>query len=348
MNKPVRLGLIGCGAIVRKAHGPGYLANKDVVRVVAIADPVEDNRFWGGDFFGVPNEQLYPAYRDMLAGARLDAVTIATPHLMHAQQAVAAADAGVAIISEKPMATSLQEADEVLDAVERNKVPYGIVHNFLFTQSMQTALQKLERLPDPFLGRTSGMGLKPTDFGPDHQNPAFAWRASRAAGGGCINDTAYHEIYSLQALMRSPVRQVEARVRTLRLKLDVDDIALLLCDHQNGALSTVSRAWCAPSPNRLFCEVHTTEGSIWLNNRRDEPNGLQQSSAEGVWSPVEVPEPKYENTHGAYFAATFKALAEGRELPVTGDAGRDNLAIVEAARAASESRRAVDLRALSR
>ena len=49
MNKPVCLGLIGCGAIVRKAHGPGYLANKDVVRVVAIADPVEDNRFWGGD-----------------------------------------------------------------------------------------------------------------------------------------------------------------------------------------------------------------------------------------------------------------------------------------------------------
>ena len=144
MKKPVRLGLIGCGGIVRTAHGPGYLANKNVVRVVAIADPVDDNRFWGGDFFGVPNEQLYPTCQDMLAGVRLDAVTIATPHLMHAHQAITAADAGVAIISEKPMATSLEEADEVLDAVERNKVPYAIVHNFLFTQSMQTALRKLE------------------------------------------------------------------------------------------------------------------------------------------------------------------------------------------------------------
>ena len=348
MTKPVRLGLIGCGGIVCMAHGPGYLANKEAVRVVAIADPVEDNRNWGGTFFGVPDDQLYSDYRDLLGSAETDAVTIATPHSMHAEQAMAAADAGVAVISEKPMATSLEEADAVLEAVERNKVPYGIVHNFLFTQSMQTALRKLEELPDPYLGRTSGMGLKPVGFGPDHENPALAWRASKAAGGGCINDTAYHEIYSLQALMRSPVRWVEARVRTLRLELDVDDVTLLLCEHENGALSTMERSWCARSPNRLFCEVHTTEGSIWLNNRKDETDGYRQSSPDGKWETIELPSSGFETTHGAYFAAAFGALGEGKELPVTGNDGRRNLALIEAARQASETRRAVDLREFGR
>ena len=353
MDRPIRLGLIGCGGIVRKKHAFGYLAIPDIVQVVAIADPVAENRAWGGDTFGVPAEQRYGGYGEMLEKAELDTVTIATPHSMHAKQAIAAAGAGVAVISEKPMATTLEEADAILDAVERNGVRYGVVHNFLFALSMQAALEELKDLPEPFLGRTSGMALKPVDFSAEHSNPAFAWRASKEMGGGCIVDTAYHEMYSLQRLMQSPVRYVEARVQTLRLKVDVDDVALLLCEHENGAVSTVARSWCAPKiDNGPWCEVHTTEGSVWVQNRRSESDALKRSSREGRWRQVDVPElaePDGEvNDHGRYFAATFEALANGSELPVTGYDGRHNLAMIEAARKATEERRAIDLWDLKR
>ena len=342
MPSPLRLGLIGCGKIVQMAHGPAYLEDKDAVTVVAIADPKEENKLWGRDFFGVPDKELYSNHQDMLASADLDAVTIATPHSKHAEQVIAAASAKIAILSEKPMATTLEEADAILDAIELNEVPYGIVHNFLYTQSMQTALRELEQLPDPFLGRISGMTLKPTGFGPGHEDPALAWRASKAAGGGCINDTAYHEIYSLQSLMRSPIQYVEARVRTIRLDLDVDDVALLLCEHENGALSTMERSWCARSPNQHFCEVHTNKGSFWLNIRKDEPEGYRRSTADGEWQTVGLPSFGL-TTHGAYFSESFNALAKGKQLPVTGYDGRNILAIIEAARKASDARKAVDL-----
>ena len=353
MEKPIRLGLIGCGRIVRRTHAPGYLANPGTMRVVALADPVEENRAWGGKAFGLPRGQRYSEYPEMLAKAELDAVVIATPHAFHAEQAIQATKAGVAVISEKPMAMSLEEADAVLDAVEQAGVPYGVVHNCLFSLSMRAAEDQLKDMPEPFLGRTGGLGLKSEDFSASHSNPAVAWRASKAAGGGCIIDTAYHEIYCLQTLMGSPVRYVEGRVKTLRLNVDVDDVALLLCEHENGAVSTVSRSWCAPGfDNGSWCEVHTSEGSIWVDNRSSAPDALKRSDREGTWRQSDIPGPPEPgedvNDHGLYFAATFQALADGSDPPVTGRDGRHNLAIIEAARKATEERKAIDLWDLKR
>lgn len=350
MDNPVRLGLIGCGIIVQISHSHGFLAIPETVKVVAISDLVEGNRAWGGDVFDVPKDQQYAGYQEMLERAELDAVSIATPHSVHAEQAIAAAKAGVAVISEKPMATTLEDADAILDAVECNGVPYSVVHNMQFSYSMEEALKQLAEMPDPFMGRTSGMGLKPPDFSSSHRNPAFAWRASKATGGGCIIDSAYHEIYCLQALMRSPIRYVEARVKTLRLEIDVDDVALLLCEHDNGAVSTVSRSWCAPKTDGgPWCEVHTTEGSIWVENRKSGPTSLKRSDARGKWKQVSLPDGgENVNNHGRFFKATFEALSSGSALPVTGYEARHNLAIIEAARKATEARKAIDLRDLRR
>ena len=218
MQKPIRLGLIGCGGIVQNTHARAYRAVSETVQVAAVVDVVSENLQKVGELFNVPTENRWTDYREMLAHAALDVVTIATPHSFHAEQVIAAANAGVAIISEKPMATTLEEADQILEAVRDNGVPYTVVHNYLFTAGMQTALTELDALGKPHFGRSVGMGLKPADFSAEHPTPAFAWRASKAKGGGCIIDTSYHEIYSVCALMRSPVRYVEARVQTLRAR----------------------------------------------------------------------------------------------------------------------------------
>ena len=160
VTKPIRLGLIGCGGIVRINHISVYLALPESVNVVALADPVPDNLEYAGNTLEVPLAQRYADYRDMLAKAEIDAVSIATPHALHAEHAIQAAEAGVAVISEKPMATSLEEADAILDAVNRNGVPYAIMHNLLFTLPMQEALSQLRtgKVGKPILGSWSMHG----------------------------------------------------------------------------------------------------------------------------------------------------------------------------------------------
>ena len=348
MQKPIRLGLIGCGGIVQNTHARAYRALSDTVQLTALADVVPENLQNIGDMFDVPTEAHYTDYREMLAQAAIDVVTIATPHSLHAEQVIAAANAGVAIISEKPMATNLTEANAILEAVRHNNVPYTVVHNYIFTAGMRAAMTELEALGRPHFGRSTGMGLKPSDFSAAHPTPAFAWRASKAKGGGCIIDTSYHEIYSVCTLMQSPVRYVEARVQTVHLDIDVDDIAMLLCEHENGAITTVSGAWCVPGTDNGWCEMHAENGSLRVRHRYNVADALRRFTRAEGWKELELPEfDEAERTdasgHARYFMETFNALAAGTALPVSPEMAYQNLAIIEAARKATTERRAIEI-----
>ena len=348
MQKPIRLGLIGCGGIVQNTHARAYRALSDTVQVTALADVVPENLQSIGDMFDVPTEARYTDYREMLAQAAIDVVTIATPHSLHAEQVIAAANASVAIISEKPMATNLTEANAILEAVRHNNVPYTVVHNYIFTAGMRAAMTELEALGRPHFGRSTGMGLKPSDFSAAHPTPAFAWRASKAKGGGCIIDTSYHEIYSVCTLMQSPVRYVEARVQTVHLDIDVDDIAMLLCEHENGAITTVSGAWCVPGTDNGWCEMHAENGSLRVRHRYNVADALRRFTRAEGWKELELPEfDEAERTdasgHARYFMETFNALAAGTALPVSPEMAYQNLAIIEAARKATTERRAIEI-----
>ena len=345
IRRPIRLGLIGCGGIVQRIHGDAFLSLSEAVEVVALSDPIVENLARVGAAFDTPPGQRYTDYRDMLAKGEIDAVSIATPHFLHAEQATEAARAEVAVISEKPMATSLEEADAILDAVKHHNVPYAVVHNLLFSSAMRKALGLLEdgTAGRPIFGRSQAMFIKPATLSPAD------WRHSKKKGGGCIIDTAYHEIYAVGALMGSPVQYVEARVKTLNYELDVDDTAALLCEHENGAVSTVTASWCAPAMGNdsgRWCEVHTTSGSIRVNHRPNQP--MMCFTRSDGWKHVEVADAE-DGTfsdptgHTGCFAAIFEALASGSEMPVTGQQARRNLAIIEAARRATHERRAIAL-----
>ena len=342
------VGLVGCGGIVRSVHAPAYDALPDLMRVTAVADPVAENRDEVGARFSVPASRRYADYRDMLAGAALDAVVLATPHHMHVYNAVDAASAGVAVISEKPMATSLEESDAILEAVRRAGVPYTVVHNLLFSAGMMRAraIRQQGELGTLVLGRAQSLFAKAPDFATAAREPGQVWRAQRSAGGGCAIDSAYHEVYCLEALVGSPIRFVEARVQTRRFAIDVDDVAMMLFEHESGVTSTVSSAWCVPArQGGRWCEVHGSDGSLQVvPGDKDPLYRLRQGH--GGWAAVPLPAPARgpdPTGHLGYFAATFEALARQEGVPVSGAQARHNLAIIEAARRATASRCAVDL-----
>ena len=345
MQTPIRLGLIGCGGIVQLQHLPTLLDLSEV-QIAALADPVTENLAKVASATGVPPDRHYADYRDMLSAGALDAALIATPHHLHAEQVIGAAAAGLAVISEKPMATSLDEARAVLAAVERHNATYSVVHNAIFTPGAIRAGELLRsgQLPPPQVGRAKS--LFPMTADRHRSSPARIWRAASASGGGCIGDTAYHEIYSLETLMGSPVRYVEARVQTRFFDLDVDDVALLLLEHENGAISTVSTSWgmAGAGAGELgnLCEVHTRADCLRMVGRGTALHRLARATNEWSEIPLAVTDRNRTGHHG-YLTATFDALAAGSPPPISGQMAFHNLAIIEAARMATDARRAIDL-----
>ncbi|MDE2918948.1 MAG: Gfo/Idh/MocA family oxidoreductase, partial [Chloroflexota bacterium] len=91
------------------------------------------------------------------------------------------------------------------------------------------------------------------------------WRSRREdAGGGALLDNGYHNLYTAEAMLQSPITQVSARVGTHVREQDVDDTAALMLGHASGATSIVLAAWSATSATGLT-EVHGDLGSIRLD-----------------------------------------------------------------------------------
>ena len=105
MEDKVRIGLIGAGGIAG-AHTAGYRRNPDTVVFAAIADPVRENaeRRRGDD----ESVEIYDDYRTMIAEAQLDAVDICLPHHLHADAIIAAAEAGLHVLCEKPLCLTVE------------------------------------------------------------------------------------------------------------------------------------------------------------------------------------------------------------------------------------------------
>jgi predicted dehydrogenase len=179
------------------------------------------------------------------------------------------------------------------------------------------------------------------------------WWTHKAGGGGAILVTAWHEIYAVEALMGSPIRYVEGKVKNLLYPMDADDMALLRFEHENGTLSTVHTSWCVPvqaAERGRWCEAHAPEGSLRVHHKREGPL-LEYDRARNEWNAVEMP--VLEEVEGltsslvghiGYFAAVFDALAAGREMPVPVEQACHTMAVVEAARRSTRERRAIDVR----
>jgi predicted dehydrogenase len=336
----IRIGLIGCGGIVQRTHLPilRQIANVDIV---AVADPDESNLQAVGGQSGVPGNRRYADHRDLLAAGGIDLVSIASPHHLHGPQVLDSAAAGVGVICEKPMAPTLDEGIAVAAAVKKRGIFYTVSHNFLYTPGNVGALAMLSggRQGRAILGR--GQSSFPKDAPLDKNY----WRNRNDSGGGTLNDTCYHEIYQVEALVGAPIATVRGNVSTRFHDISTDDCVALFFEHSNGAISTVFSSWFANvEVEPSFCEVHTEKGSIRTLRRGLE---LHTSSRQQPgWTKVALPDvsaPGASSGHTGFFEAAIAAFGRKEPGPFPLEAGLHQLAIIQAARRASASGRSEEV-----
>lgn len=124
----VRAALAGVGDI-SMMHHPGYKDNPDG-ELFAICDPNEELLARRAQEWGV--SRTYSSYQDLLKDPDVDIVEILTPHHMHADMVVAAAEAGKHVSVQKPMCTTISEADRMIAAAKKNGIKFKVFENFVF------------------------------------------------------------------------------------------------------------------------------------------------------------------------------------------------------------------------
>ena len=258
MESQVRIGLIGAGGIAG-AHTAGYRRNPDTVVFAAIADPVRENaeRRRHDDDTVV----IYDDYRTMIAEAQLDAVDICLPHHLHADAIIAAAEAGLHVLCEKPLCLTVEEAAAITEVAARTGVTIMCAHNQLFFPTVAEAKRMLD---SRMFGRV--YEVRTTDsFYNDFTPESMGWRAHTAtAGGGELIDTGYHPLYLLQHLAGATPVEVTAMLTKHRLTfMEGEDSAQVLVRYDNGVVGHVTTSWAydaAPGTEKF--SVVAEKGSL--------------------------------------------------------------------------------------
>ena len=121
--KKIKLGLIGCGRI-SKNHFDAVSQFPDA-EFVAVADIIPEKAQTMADQYNIPG--VYQDYQEMLRKEELDAVSICTPSGSHPQIGIDVAKAKAAVITEKPMAITIEQADRLIRTCDDNNVPLFVV-----------------------------------------------------------------------------------------------------------------------------------------------------------------------------------------------------------------------------
>lgn len=223
----VRIGFIGCGGIANLHMN--NLSRLEGVELVAFCDVDEGRAKAAAERF---KGNAYTDHREMLEKEQLDAVYICIPPQAHSDQEILAAQAGIAIFVEKPIARTLDKSLEILEAVEKAGIINSVGYHFRYLDGTDLAKERLS-------GKTVGMVM---GYWMGGLPGVYWWRRVELSGGQIVEQTTH--IFDLARFLVGDIVRVSA-VTALRAlhdfpDLNVPDVGVVNVWFDNGAIGCIA------------------------------------------------------------------------------------------------------------
>lgn len=281
------VGMIGYGFIGKiHTHAYGclpffYDPPPARTRLVAVCTAHEETAQRAAQHGGYENAFTDP--RRVVEHPDVDIVHICTPNVAHRAAAVAALEAGKHVYCDKPLARNVEEAEAIVAAADH--APPGVKHQMTFqNRFLPATLRAKELMQEGFVGRLYTYRAAYLHAGYVEADRPMTWRTDAgASGGGALLDLGSHVI-DLMRHLAGEVRRVSARCHTFiterptadggTAKVEVDDLALLHLELDNGGLGTIEASRMAMgASDELRFEIHGDQGALRFNLMN--PNWLE-------------------------------------------------------------------------
>lgn len=290
---------------------------------------------------------------EKLLGAGIDVVDVSTPNHLHAEQAIAAANAGKHVICQKPMAPTVAECDRMIEAAKRNQRQLGLYMSSLGAPLFHEIKAMIQQ---GFFGIISSVSSRGAHRGGYEAKDNTAWRGSaEKTGGGVFIQLAVHPINLFQWLLDDDIVQVSA-LSTNRLckhSIGGDDLTHAVTEFRSGVYGSFEAGYAAEGG---LLALYGTKGSfvmtagqtfLWSELPWDgeiikyTPKGGKEMIAldPADYGPRQAAVGERYDQHAAF----VRALIEGKPVPVPGEIGRRDVAIVKAVYLSAKERRHVSV-----
>jgi len=257
-----RLGFLGVGWIGRQRMQ--VIGESGAADVVAICDPSPEMR--AAALETSPEAGVADSFDDLLR-QELDGLVIATPSALHAEQSIAALEAGLAVFCQKPLGRNRAEVDAVIRAAERADRLLGVDLSYRYAAAFERVREVIR---SGELGRVYAADLVfHNAYGPDKSwffDPALA-------GGGCVMDLGVHLVdTALWALDFPQVDEVSSRLFRKGMPLapsgEVEDYAVARLDLETGATAHIACSWNLPAGRDAIISAtfYGVDGGVAVHN----------------------------------------------------------------------------------
>src|SRR5271154_2210795 len=259
----VKVGIIG-SQFEADIHAASFQIMPEEAEVVAVASPSAGHAQELATRYGIP--RVFTDYREMLKEKDIEMVTITAPNSLHKQMTVDIARSGKHVVCEKPMAMTLEEADEMIDVCKQQGMMLGYAEELFFTPKYVKAKEMADQ---GGFGKIHLVKQSEKHFGP--HSPWF-WDMEQA-GGGALMDLGCHGIaFCYWFLGRQKIKSVYAQLGTYVHgdKTKGDDEAICILEFEDGALGMVECSWTKRGgmfdKTEIFGEGGVTYADLHMGN----------------------------------------------------------------------------------
>jgi len=280
--------------------------------------------------------KAYYTYDDVVKDPEVDVITIATPHHLHAWQAIYAIEHGKHVIVEKPISTTVTAAKEMISKARRKGVKLGVVYQGRYADGVKELLNHVNRgvLGKIYLVVGEMMWWRDEATYYLRDELARSWRGMWGTeGGGALINQAIHTI-DLMLLFGGEVDEVVGYVDNLtHPSITVEDIGIAIMKYRNGGYGVLTASLNTKPTTFQYRRIKVFgskgQAELWDNELvlLKTEDGISIERKPGYTTEtLKIP----GGLHRMLFEDFLKALYEGRDFPITGEDGLKSLEIVRA------------------
>ena len=331
----LRFGLIGTGGGGQLFAG-ALAGRPRGARLVSVCSRNREKATGFGASYGVT--EVHTDWRDLVR-SDIDAVCVASPTGGHARMTIGAAAAGLHVLTEKPIATTVADADRMIEACDRAGVTLGCIYMYRF---LDTALRMRESVTGgliglPLIAECTGLFYRDQPY---YDSGAWRGRWETEGGGSLVTQTSHS--LDLMIWMLGDVESVAGFYSTSPLhSIEVEDSTLGVLRFANGTLATLTSTTAAVNPQPRSLTIRGTLGTVGMVDddlvQWDVPGGPSPEIEELMNAgPVDrgdtLTMAGYADSslHYSQLEDFVAAVSEGRPPLVDGWEGRRTTAVMEA------------------
>lgn len=231
-GRKIRFAVVGCGRIANN-HFEALKKHADRAELIAVCDTDAEALEKAVTDTGAEG---YAGYKNLLHEAKPDIVALCTPSGLHPRQAIEAAEAGIHVMTEKPMATRWRDGQQMVNACDAANVHLFVVKQNRRNPTLQLVKHAVEKKR---FGRIYMVAINVFWSRPQSYYDSAKWRGTWEFDGGALMNQASHYVDLLDWLI-GPMESVQAQTATLARDIQVEDTAVMNVKWRSGALGTVA------------------------------------------------------------------------------------------------------------